>query len=75
MFAIGNDELAPRPRIAIGSEISCSHCGERHVLRGSRKVLPDGTLDAPSDMLLTYTCGEKSYLAGVDGKLLPGLEA
>lgn len=62
MFAIEIDDL---PRI--GTEITCPHCGEIHAIRYGDKILKDGTKQ-PSKLLAFYTCGGKSYLAGIDGK-------
>jgi len=63
--SFGNDELAGKPEL--GKTITCPHCGKVHDIVYGEKVLPDGTTE-PSKLLAFYTCGEKTYLAGVNGK-------
>jgi len=65
MFTIGNDELDKAE--PLGDFILCNKCGNRHIIKYGDKVLPDDTLK-PSKSLAFYNCGEKLYLAGIDGK-------
>ena len=65
MFAIGNDELEKNPML--GDFILCDKCGERHKIEYGETILSDGTRE-PSKFLAFYTCGEKTYLAGIRGK-------
>ena len=58
--AIGADELGG-PAHA-GDVIDCDICGETHALVGGEDAQGN-----PSDTLLTYRCGEHSYLAALDG--------
>ena len=65
MLAIGNDEIEKAPKL--GNFILCSICGKRHKVEYGEEVLPDGT-KKPSKLLAFYKCGEKNYLAGINGK-------
>lgn len=65
MFAIGNDELKDAPRL--GKFIICDKCGKQHKIEYGEEVLKDGT-KRPSKLLAFYTCGNKTYLAGIGGK-------
>lgn len=56
--AFGNEELRVQPRLAAGQRIQCPTCGKRHRVKDS----------ATSGTLLFYTCGETTYLAGIDGR-------
>ena len=67
MFSIGNNEL--KKKEALGDTVTCNRCGESHPVEYGDEVLPDGTRK-PSKLLAFYKCGEKSYLAGVNGKKL-----
>ena len=65
--AFGHDELGDS--LKSGDVIVCSKCGEEHVVSGGK------TLDGePTDLLLAYRCGDKTYLAGVDSKCIPGVK-
>lgn len=55
--AFGNDELARLPAIRAGDEIDCPVCGGRHVVE-----------DSTPPMLLFYNCGDKTYMAGLNGR-------
>lgn len=66
--AIGNDELAHRPRLRSGQWIACTHCRRRHWLKSGRTT--DGRLD---DRFLFYVCGSASYLAAIDGRSVIGM--
>ena len=69
MLAVGNNELENNG--SVGRDILCDKCGEYHEITYGEKVLDDGTKE-PSNMLAFYRCGDKTYLAGIDGKLLKG---
>lgn len=64
MIAFSNAELEDSPPLHIGEAILCPHCGEAHVVAGGI----DQQTGEESEMLLFYTCGETSYLAGINGK-------
>ena len=55
MLAISNDELATKKRI--GKTVKCPKCGKRHKVELGKS-------------LAFVTCGEESYLVGIDGKRL-----
>jgi hypothetical protein len=65
MFAIGNDELDKAE--ALGDSILCDRCGKEHPIEYAKEVMPDGT-KRESKRLAFYTCGDDSYLAGINGK-------
>lgn len=65
MISFGNDELAAKP--TLGARITCPHCGELHDIQYGQEKQPDGTWKE-SKLLAFYVCGDKAYLAGVDGK-------
>jgi hypothetical protein len=69
MYAIGNGELEALPEI--GETVQCPRCGEIHEVVYFDTVLPDGSTE-PSSTLAFYKCGEKSYLAAVNGKSVVG---
>jgi hypothetical protein len=69
--AFGRAELAKRPRVVAGERIVCARCPGEHMLKSSDQVMEDGSR-VPSDLLLFFTCGDKSYLAAIEGALLPG---
>jgi len=54
----------------IGQEITCPHCGKRHVVKGG--IGEDGK---ESDLLLYYECKGQAYLCGVNGKSVLGQRA
>lgn len=60
----GNEELDESPPLHIGEAVLCPHCGASHVVRGGVNT----ETDEEEELLLFYTCGETSYLAGIDGK-------
>ena len=70
-FAIGTDELRDSPRIRPGDHVACPHCGEPHPVTYGTKA--DGTR---SDLLAAYRCTQTgaSYLCGIDGHALPGVD-
>lgn len=65
MLAVGPEDLGEK----VGKSIKCPHCGEEHPIKYGTQEMPDGTW-RETKMLAFYTCGEKSYLAGIDGQLL-----
>ena len=70
MFAIGNDELGP----PAGDTIKCLFCGEDHLIKHgtSQHMLEEGIMSEPQPdkKLGFYSCGNKLYLASVNGRLL-----
>ncbi len=65
MFAIGNDELEKADNL--GDFILCDKCGERHLIDYGEEVMKDGT-KKKTKLLAFYKCGDKVYLAGINGK-------
>ncbi len=65
MFAIGHDEL--NKANPLGDFILCTICGERHKIKYGKEKQPDGTWKE-TKLLAFYDCGDKSYLAGINGK-------
>lgn len=65
MLAVGLNELGKK----VGKEITCPNCLKVHPIEYGKKEMPDGTWKE-TRMLAFYKCGEKSYLAGIDGQLL-----
>lgn len=68
-LTIGNDELENAPFVEKGEEIDCRHCGQKHVLEPCMRVADDGT-KTESSKVLFYKCGETTYLAAIDNRLL-----
>ena len=62
MLAIGANELHE----PLGDTVECHKCGQKHPIEYGEEVLKDGTMK-PSKLLAFYKCGDKSYLAGIDG--------
>ena len=67
MIAIGHDELSKKD--AVGNSINCPNCGDAHEIEYGDEVMPDGT-KKPSKLLAFYKCGNKTYLAGIAGKVI-----
>jgi len=65
MLIMGNDEIEKSP--SLGDFILCHMCGKRHKIEYGDEVLSDGT-KKPSKHLAFYKCGNKDYLAGINGK-------
>lgn len=63
-WAIGNDELGAR--IPRGAMANCRTCGASHPVEVSKSAT-GGTLTLES-----YDCGGRTYLCGINGRLLPG---
>ena len=61
--AIGADELGDPARV--GDVIDCDICGGSHALEALATI--DGQ---PTDMLLTYCCGDQTYVAALDGRYI-----
>jgi len=71
MLSFSNEELDAMP-LASGT-VKCKHCGDTHEITYSDLITkdPDGNeLRHPSDQIGFYKCGEKSYLAVINGKLV-----
>lgn len=65
MIAIGENELKGYLRDAI----KCPHCGGIHPIQFGEEILKDGTRK-PSELLAFYKCGDKAYLAGINGRAI-----
>jgi hypothetical protein len=61
-IGFSNETLDAQPACKAGDEIDCPHCGGKHVLE-----------DSTPPMLLSYRCGDASYLAGVRGRSIMGV--
>lgn len=57
-----NSTLAASKRMTAGESITCPTCGGQHVLE-----------DSKPPMLLSYRCGDASYLAAIMGKSIMGI--
>lgn len=72
--AIGNSELGGW----FEKSVRCPNCGEAHTLEfGTKRTMrTDGTWSDPVTCKSTafYRCGDKTYMAGIGGRYLPGLE-
>lgn len=61
-----NETLRTLPRVNKGDLVKCHTCDGHHVLRG-------GTANGvESDLLMFFSCGNKSYLGAIDGHLITG---
>jgi len=58
----GNEELEGKPRIRAGDKITCPSCKEQHVVKAGKDT------KTGKAVLHFYSCGEKTYLAGVGGR-------
>ena len=65
MLAIGNNELGEK----LGEVYKCTKCGGEHKITYGTKTLADGTT-AETRVLSFYKCGDKTYLAGIQGRSL-----
>ena len=63
-IGFGNSTLKNLPQVKSGDEVHCPHCNQRHMLESS---LCDGK---PSEMLLFYKCGDKTFLGALNGRLV-----
>ena len=72
-IGFGHSTLDDCLPLQIGQTIRCPHCGGRHVVEGSTNMKTGKV----SDLLLAYQCPKtgKTYLAGVNGKSVMGIEA
>lgn len=64
----GNDQLKTQPYLRDGDGIICPHCRDiHHVQYGTNEM------GKKTDALMSYNCGKKTYLAGINGKLIIGI--
>lgn len=64
------EELEAGPHMKAGDVIVCPTCGERHVIesrRGQTRNANGEWVDGKFEFLF-YRCGERMYMAGLDGK-------
>lgn len=66
MIAIGNNELG---EIA-GDTVACPCCGQPRAVTFGERVNEDGTRE-PCNRIGFVTCGGKTYLATLNGRLVP----
>lgn len=64
-LAVANNEL----KGPLGDTITCPHCGEDHPITFGNEIKLDGT-SVPSKTLSFYDCGDKSYLCGINGRVI-----
>lgn len=73
-MAIGGDDLGDE----FGDAVRCDKCGGTHPLAfpQSRRLLPDGGWSEPvtDKTMAFYSCGDQTYLAGVGGRYMAGLQ-
>lgn len=62
-IAVGADELTQ----TLGRLITCPSCGEKHEIKCSSE---DPVNKGKAVKLQFYKCGEKTFLAGINGKRL-----
>ena len=67
ILAIGEEQLGNE----LGETYECPRCGEKHQITYGKKKLEDGTW-VETKMLSFYKCGERTYLAGIDGRKIRG---
>lgn len=65
-----NKTLADLVEVFEGDTIVCNRCEETHKLRCGKDANGDECC-----FLMFYTCGDKSYLGAVDGKLVVGIKS
>ena len=68
MLAIGNEELAKAE--TLGKTIKCPQCGKNHKVKYNGTITSRDGRTRPNDLLATYKCKGKLYLAGIAGKSL-----
>jgi len=66
MFHTSWKELQDSPPLHIGEMILCPHCEDAHAVEGGRNI----DTGEVSEQILFYKCGEKVYVAGIEGKNL-----
>lgn len=64
-IGFGNNTLSKAPIVHIGDTITCPKCGDMHRLFGG--INKDGE---ETDTIMAYRCGDKSYIAAVDGRFI-----
>lgn len=62
-IGFGNETLDKLPPLADGDTITCPHCKGQHEVKDS---------DPPG--MMTYRCGEDTYMAGIHGKCTVGVK-
>jgi len=68
----GEEELENQPKTEEGMEIICPHCGLLHKIKYGISCSTGKKVDT----LSSYSCPQtgKTYLAGVNGKLVIGIK-
>jgi hypothetical protein len=66
--AYGNGEINSWSE-RVGDTATCPNCGKAHEVKYGEKVNADSTRQ-PSKMLAFVSCGEKSFLVGIQGKVI-----
>jgi hypothetical protein len=64
VMAIDGKTLYDRPLVEPGQFVSCSLCNENHILEQSKDK------DGMPGNLLYFKCGEKTFIAAVDGRFI-----
>lgn len=68
-IGFGNDTLDDLPELRSGDMIVCPRCSSVHEVSGGKDEAGN-----PTDILLFYKCGGKTYLAGVAGRCVAGVK-
>jgi len=63
-----NEQLEKAPPLTDGAEILCPHC------LGTHRVTSIFSENGKTNLQI-YHCGDETYLAGMDGKLLMGVRS
>ena len=66
-IGFGNDQLKDAPPIKEGDEILCPHCLGTHIIKTA--MSDKGTMG-----IQYYNCGDKTYLAGLNERLIMGIK-
>lgn len=74
-IAVGNNELEGKPLVFENDMVVCPHCGKKHkVETGTSRKWDDVENkfgpEKKSNALQFFKCGQKSYICGVENKLM-----
>ena len=69
-IGFSNNTLETLPEVKKGDTVACKKCGKDHALRPAKDR--DGN---DSILLLSYKCGDTSYVAAIGGRLIMGTKS